>query len=406
MDQNAEQVLAALADRRPPAMGLYLHIPFCRRKCPYCDFYSLEDTALIHDYLDALLAQMAEFSAACAAYRVDTVFFGGGTPSLLTERQWNRLLSGVQRHFRILPDTEVTVEVNPDSATPKLLKALHRAGVNRLSIGVQSFDDTLLSAIGRLHDAKTATDTVRAAQKAGFDNITLDLMYGLPQQTLAQFEQSIRSAVALGVTHLSAYGLKVEENTPFGRMGDALLLPDDDTFADQYLLLCQLAREAGYFQYEISNFAKPGCASRHNLKYWVRDPYLGLGPGAHSFFDGWRFAFNRDLKGYIRCYRERKQRRHDLTPLLQERRRISEQEAMEETIMLSLRLTAGLDEPAFAQRFGCRFSELVGQWKLAKYERAGLLKRTEGHTSLTPQGFAISNLILADLLDWDERATP
>ena len=210
-------------------LGLYLHIPFCARKCPYCDFYSVEQSALIDDYLCALLNQMRNYAPSCRAYRLDTLFVGGGTPSLLSPRQWDRLLRGVEQNFRLSRDMEVTVEVNPDSASQKQLSHLHRLGVNRLSIGAQSFDDTLLKAIGRLHSAQRIRETVREARRAGFDNVSLDLMYGLPGQTPRQFYDSLQEAFALDVEHLSAYGLKVEPNTPFGRMGDALPLPDDDT---------------------------------------------------------------------------------------------------------------------------------------------------------------------------------
>lgn len=381
-------------------LGLYLHIPFCARKCPYCDFYSVEQSALIDDYLCALLNQMRDYAPSCRAYRLDTLFVGGGTPSLLSPRQWDRLLRGVEQNFRLSRDMEVTVEVNPDSASQKQLSHLHRLGVNRLSIGAQSFDDTLLKAIDRLHSAQRIRETVREARRAGFDNVSLDLMYGLPGQTPRQFYDSLQEAFALDVEHLSAYGLKVEPSTPFGRMGDALPLPDDDTWADEYLALCSMARQAGYYQYEISNFAKPGRASRHNLKYWTLQEYLGLGPAAHSYFGNRRFGFVRDLKAYCAFYGVPPKHRDPELSLLSEYREIAPQDAPADYVMLSLRLTRGLDTQEFSKIYGRDF-EVLTRGHLSRYLEAGLMKKEGTRYCLTPRGFLVSNAILADLIDWD-----
>ena len=380
-------------------LGLYLHIPFCARKCLYCDFYSVEQPQSLDRYLFALLRQMEEYAPTCAAYRLDTLFIGGGTPSLLSRRQWDKLFRGVEHSFRLSRDMEVTVEVNPDSVDQKQLSHLHRLGVNRISIGVQSFDDALLQGIGRLHSAERARQAVREARRAGFDNISLDLMYGLPGQTPQQFYDSLREAFDLGVEHLSAYGLKVEDNTPFGRMGNKLLLPDDDTWANEYLELCRRTRQAGYYQYEISNFAKPGCASRHNLKYWTLEEYLGLGPAAHSYLGNRRFGFVRDLEQYCACYEGKDKSGFDDQSLLSEYLEIAPQDAPADYVMLSLRLTRGLDAREFSKIYGRDFEALT-KGRLDAYLKAGFMKKEGSRYRLTPRGFLVSNAILADLTDW------
>ncbi len=392
--------------KNAPRLGLYLHIPFCARKCFYCDFYSIEQPQLIDRYLAALIRQMEEAAPLCEVYTVDTVFVGGGTPSLLSDGQWEQLFSALSACFSLESDKETTVEVNPDSASPGQLALLRRLGVNRLSIGAQSFDDRLLRSIGRLHDAAQVTATVKAARAAGFDNVNLDLMYALPDQTPQQFYDSLRRAFALEAEHLSAYGLKVEANTPFGRMGDALILPDEDTWAEEYLTLCRLAEEAGLKQYEISNFARPGKASRHNLKYWMLEEYLGLGPAAHSFFRGKRFGFSRDLSAFLAYYETPREQRGSPAALLSECSTVTEQDLLLEDVMLTLRTARGIDLVRFRERHGKDFEELAGA-KLQRVLRAGLMCRENGCIRMTPQGFLVSNAILAELIgkvesEWDD----
>ena len=377
----------------PRALGLYIHIPFCARKCPYCDFYSVTDLSQVDRYLAALIRQIEEYAVAIEVYRVETVFFGGGTPSLLTNKQWDRLFKALRKHINIAPDAEITVEANPDSASLKLFRKLRRLGVNRVSIGAQSFDDGILKRIGRLHNATQAKAAVADARRAGIRNISLDLMFGLPGQTPQQFYDSLQQAVTLGVQHLSAYGLRVEEDTPFGREGDALSIPDDDTWAEEYLELVRLAHEAGYYQYEVSNFALPGMASRHNLKYWTMAEYLGLGPAAYSYLGNRRFGFAKDLERY--CHTMEGGGEDIVVDLFE----VAPKDALADTIMLSLRLTRGIDTEEFARIFRRDFARMMGD-KLQKYLDAGYMVNEGSRYRLTPQGFCLSNMILADLTDF------
>ncbi|NLT58736.1 MAG: radical SAM family heme chaperone HemW [Clostridiales bacterium] len=378
-------------------LGLYLHIPFCASKCPYCDFYSVTDLSLIDRYLAALLRQMAEYAPQAKAYVVDSVFVGGGTPSLLSRPQWDRLFKGIHKHFKLAQDAEITVEANPDSVDRRTLVRLRKLGVNRLSIGAQSFDDAILQRIGRIHSAGQILQAVEAARKARFENLNLDLMFGLPDQSPAQFFDSLQQAFDLGVQHLSAYGLRVEEDTPFGRLGDLLTLPDEDTWAGEYLELIARTRAAGYYQYEISNFCLPGHASRHNLKYWTLQEYLGLGPGAHSYLGNRRFAFAKDLLRY--CQVMESGEGSPVTELFE----VAPKDALADSIMLSLRLTRGIDTGEFAKTFRRDFERMMGD-KLNKYLSAGLMVREGTRYRLTPQGFCVSNSILADLIDVDAEA--
>ena len=282
-------------------LGLYLHIPFCKSKCAYCDFYSLPHSEEKMDaYAAALLRHLEEVAPRCTAHTVDTVYFGGGTPSYLGEKQLTHLLKAVKKRFHVPSDAEITLEANPDSAGDwKALRTLRKAGFNRISLGVQAADDDLLRRIGRVHTWEQALSAAAAARMAGFDNLSLDLIYGLPGQTLEAWQDTLRSAAALEPQHLSCYGLKVEPGTPLWQQRDSADLPDDDTQADMYLWTVDYLQKKGYGQYEISNFAQPGYESRHNLKYWTLGEYAGFGPGAHSDMGGVRFAYERDLDSYI-----------------------------------------------------------------------------------------------------------
>ena len=290
-------------------LGLYLHIPFCKSKCAYCDFYSLPHSEEKMDaYAAALLRHLEEVAPRCTAHTVDTVYFGGGTPSYLGEKRLTHLLKAVKKRFHVASDAEITLEANPDSAGDwKALRTLRKAGFNRISLGVQAADDDLLRRIGRVHTWEQALSAAAAARMAGFDNLSLDLIYGLPGQTLEAWQDTLRSAAALEPQHLSCYGLKVEPGTPLWQQRDSADLPDDDTQADMYLWTVDYLQKKGYEQYEISNFAQPGYESRHNLKYWTLGEYAGFGPGAHSDMGGVRFAYERDLDS-CGCRRWRRSR--------------------------------------------------------------------------------------------------
>ena len=375
-------------ERHP--LGLYVHIPFCRSKCIYCDFYSLTGReALVKPYTRALRRHLEEVAPSAAGHRVDTVYFGGGTPSLLGPRYLGAVLGTVQKHYRLSRDAEVTLEANPESAQSwRTLRRLRRAGFNRLSLGVQSADDAILRAIGRVHTWDQAVSAVAAARRAGFQNLSLDLIYGLPGQTMASWRETVEKAAALEVEHLSCYGLKVEEGTPLFRLQESMDLPEDDLQADMYLWMVERLRELGYEQYEISNFARPGMASRHNTKYWTLSEYAGFGPGAHSDFGSVRYAYGRDLEGYIRGVLEG-------TLQVSERETIPLRERDREYIMLSLRTVSGISRHTFENRFRRRFAPLEAV--LRQYETLGCAQPTETGWRLTPKGFLLSNRIICDL---------
>ncbi len=369
-----------------PALGLYIHIPFCKAKCAYCDFYSLAHSEEKMDaYTAALLRHLEEVAPRAAGMQVDTVYFGGGTPSYLGTARLIRILQTVQRRYDVTRDAEITLEANPDSAGDwRALRRLRRAGFNRLSLGVQSTDDELLRRIGRVHTYEQVQQAVTAARKAKLTNLSLDLIYGLPGQTMEDWQRTLADAVALGPEHLSCYGLKLEEGTPLWQQRQALTLPDDDAQADMYLYTVAALSEAGYGQYEISNFARAGRESRHNLKYWRMQEYAGFGPGAHSDFGGVRYGYVRDLDAYIAGRLVLAEAETDGT-LARDF----------EYVMLSLRTAEGIDRRTFENRYRQRFEAM--ERLFVQYEQAGLAQRTEGGWRLTPRGFLVSNSIIVAL---------
>ena len=282
------------------SLGIYIHIPFCRSKCEYCDFYSLpggKNRKAMEDYAQAVMLHLKEAAQRAAEYEVDTVYFGGGTPSFFGEEGLRRLLDEIDRRFILRPDAEVTFEANPDSVSAPALRRLRKAGFNRISIGVQSDRDEQLRALGRPHSFQQAKEAVAAAKDAGFDNLSLDLMYGLPGQSRDQWAGTLQSIIKLRPAHISCYGLRVEEGTPLYEYKDCANLPDDDAQADMYLYAVDTLESYGYRQYEISNFSREGFESKHNLRYWLGGEYLGFGPAAASDFAGKRFTYQRDLQG-------------------------------------------------------------------------------------------------------------
>ena len=369
-----------------PALGLYIHIPFCKAKCAYCDFYSLAHSEEKMDaYTAALLRHLEEVAPRAAGMQVDTVYFGGGTPSYLGTARLIRILQTVQRRYDVTRDAEITLEANPDSAGDwRALRKLRRAGFNRLSLGVQSTDDELLRRIGRVHTYEQVQQAVTAARKAKLTNLSLDLIYGLPGQTMEDWQRTLAGAVALGPEHLSCYGLKLEEGTPLWQQRQQLTLPDDDAQADMYLYTVAALSEAGYGQYEISNFARAGRESRHNLKYWRMQEYAGFGPGAHSDFGGVRYGYVRDLDAYIAGRLVLAEAETDGT-LARDF----------EYVMLSLRTAEGIDRRTFENRYRQRFEAM--ERLFVQYEQAGLAQRTEGGWRLTPRGFLVSNSIIVAL---------
>ena len=379
-------------------LGLYIHIPFCRSKCQYCDFYSLsgrEDR--MDEYQKALLAHLAESAPLAKAYTVDTIYFGGGTPSFYGDKRLIELLKTIKKLFCVDKNAEITLEANPDSVDLKMLKHLRRAGFNRISLGVQSADDAQLANLGRPHTFAQAQQAVEWARKAKFDNLSLDLIYGLPGQNQESWHNTVEQVLALEPEHISAYGLKVEEGTPlYQRVEQGELMPDDDEQADCYLWTVERLNQAGYEQYEISNFAKEGMLSRHNWKYWMTQPYMGFGPGAHSDFGGRRYSFLRDLTGYIKGVL-------DGGSIVDEDDEIPEKERGGEYLMLRLRTTYGIEEWEYRRNYFMNFAPIAT--RLSEFAQHGLAEQIDGRWHLTPQGFLLSNQIIGALLEVQEQAT-
>ena len=381
------------------AVGLYLHIPFCRSKCDYCDFYSLAGREDRMDrYQKALVTHLRETAGMAGDFPVDTVYFGGGTPSYYGARRLRALLAEVKKRFQVEKDAEITAEANPDSVDLKGLRMLRRAGFNRLSLGMQSADPGELAAVHRPHTPEQTAQAVEAARRAGFDDLSLDLIYGLPGQTGDSWHATVEAALALGPEHLSCYGLKVEEGTPLAaRAAAGEKLPDDDTQAELYLWTVDRLARAGYEQYEISNFAKPGFASRHNLRYWLTRPYLGFGPGAHSDFGGRRYSFVRDLDAYIQGV---------LTGgnIIDSADQIPQRERGGEYLMLRLRTARGVEEWEYRGPYFMDFGPIEA--RLREFAAQGWAERTdEGRWRLTPKGFLVSNQLIGDLLERQEQAS-
>ena len=378
-------------------LGIYIHIPFCRSKCDYCDFYSLAGRDdRMDQYQKALLSHIKETAPLAQDFPVDTIYIGGGTPSYYGAKRLKELLGVIRKLYKVEKDTEVTVECNPDSVDVKSLKILRKAGVNRLSMGMQSANACELERIHRIHTPQQVNEAATAARKAGFTNLSLDLIYGLPGQTMDSWKATVEHALSLIPQHLSCYGLKVEEGTPLAaRVAQGEVLPDDDQQADLYLWTVGRLERAGYPQYEISNFAKPGFASRHNLRYWLTQPYIGFGPGAHSDFGGRRYSFVRDLDAYIQGVLQG-------GDIIEESEIIPKRERCGEYLMLRLRTVQGINEQEYRSTYFMDFAPL--QARLEQFRAQGWAEQTDGRWHFTPKGFLLSNQLIGDLLERQEQA--
>lgn len=364
-------------------MGLYLHIPFCVKKCAYCDFYSaFAGENALDGYTEGLISQIKNLGGRLCRPLIDTVYFGGGTPSLLGERIIP-VTKAVREAFRLAEGAEITLEINPAGESEKVLSAAKKAGVNRLSIGAQSGDKATLSLLGRTHTAEDTLNTVNAARKMGFKNISLDLMIGLPDSDINTLKADLDFVLSAEPDHISAYILKLEQNTLFYKKRESLNLPDEDETAEQYLYMCRYLEEKGFSHYEISNFAKPGFEGGHNLKYWNCEEYLGIGPSAHSFLKGERFYYPRDTRAFLRG-----------EPPISD----GKGGDREEYIMLRLRLKDGLVFQKYRERFGEDLPEGVKKAALP-LKNAGLLNITPDGISLTDRGMLLSNSIITNLLE-------
>jgi putative oxygen-independent coproporphyrinogen III oxidase len=381
-------LLAGPAGRR---FGIYVHCPYCRTKCPYCDFnVAIHREDRIAPFVAALRAELSRYAALPWAGRVPagSLFLGGGTPSLLPAEAVAALLADARRGLGLAPDAEVTLEANPEGLDPERLRAFRTAGVTRLSLGVQALDDALLRRLGRTHSAADAEAAFRAARAAGVENVSVDLLYACPGQDLAAWMRTLDAVLAWAPEHLSAYALTLEPATPFGRRPPAGL-PDEDLHVAQFDALVERAERSGLERYEISNFARPGRRSRHNLGYWRREDYVGLGPGAHGAF------------GPMRYWTLRSEPRWRAAVLagafaIEGWERLSERQIAAERIVLGLRLAEGVPV-AWLERH-CADAPAGGRPDLARYQAAGLMAVRDGQVALTDRGVLVSDAIFAELV--------
>ena len=369
--------------------SLYIHIPFCARKCAYCDFASYPgQEGRWEEYLAALNAELQKWAERLHGREIATIFIGGGTPSLLPAEAIETLMNDVRRLFAVAADAEISMEANPGTLTAEKLAVYKKTGINRLSLGVQSFDDGLLRALGRIHTAEDAREAVRLAREAGFENINLDLMYALPGQTTAQWKATLETSIALGVEHISAYSLIVEDGTPMAarvESGEAIL-PEDEAVIDMQHMAIDTLAAAGYARYEISNYAKSGRECRHNLVYWLRGDYLGVGCAAHSMLDNVRFENAWALEEYLAGETEL------------DRHKLPVEEQKEEMIMLATRTVRGLSLAEYKKSFGEDF-ESAHAAALKPLIGGGLVKIENGYLRLTRAGMEVQNAVVVELLD-------
>ena len=367
--------------------GIYIHIPFCLKKCNYCDFCSFPDMLMHQDeYVRALSKEASSYKG--DAVLADTVYFGGGTPSLLDAKAIENIMNIVRDNFNISPDTEITLEANPATITKEKAKELYNTGINRISLGAQSFIDSELLSLGRVHSSDDIEKSFYILREAGFSNISLDLMYALPNQTMQTLTESINKIVNLHPEHISCYGLKIEEGTPFYKMlsKGQIVEKSDDEYADMYELICSFLKSDGYIQYELSNFSLPKRASRHNLKYWLGNDYIGLGASASSLYKNTRYTNTCVYNKYIESFAK-----EDVQILTKE-------EKMSEFMFLSLRLTSiGASKKDFLARFGISMEEAFGD-AIQKHISNGMLLDRGDRYVLADRAYYVSNTVLCDFV--------
>lgn len=374
-------------------VGIYIHIPFCKQKCFYCDFPSYAGLEQLQkDYTAALCQEIAMQGMVQTGQKADTVFIGGGTPTLLATELLARIIQSVKKHFSLADDAEISMEANPGTVDSDKLSVLRELGVNRLSFGIQSFNDALLSRIGRIHTSLEAVEAVETAKKAGFTNINVDLMYGLPNQTLDDVKASLSKAVNLGTQHISVYGLKVEENTVFSKAEAAgsLALPDERLEEAMYDEINTFLPRQGFLRYEISNFAKANYKCRHNIKYWRYQPYIGLGAAAHSFYNKRRYANTADVQKYIQCL-------HNGQSALDFSEEPDTKTQMAEFVFLALRMTEGLAIKDFNTYFGRDFYYTYDHI-VEHLAEEGLIIADEKGLRLTLRGMKFGNIVFRSFL--------
>lgn len=370
-------------------LELYFHIPFCVRKCAYCDFLSAPAAETVMEaYVKRLIEEIEGFEDA-EEYQVCTAFFGGGTPSILAGSQIEAVMEAARRRFAFCEDAEITLEANPDTVTTEKLEAWRRAGVNRLSIGLQSADDGELERLGRIHDYSAFLKSFESARKAGFSNINIDLMSALPGQSVSDWERSLKTVIALDPEHISAYSLIVEEGTPFYQRyegGESPLLPSEEEEREMYWRTEKLLEEAGYCHYEISNYGKPGRFCRHNIGYWTRRDYAGFGLGAASLLNPVRYRNTDRLEDYLSGDFSKK-----------EFLVLTKDNQIEETMFLGLRLLSGISISKFQETYSCPVTTVYAR-EIAKMKELGLMAEADGRLFLTRRGVDVSNQVMAEFL--------
>ena len=381
-------------------LGIYVHVPFCRSRCAYCDFCTQTDRSdkLIDGYLDAVCEHIKEAGALAPNHKVDTIYFGGGTPSFLGADALATILTTIRRSFDVDNNAEITFEANPDSISDQLLRRLKAEGFNRVSLGIQSDDDDMLEKLNRPHNYAQAVNAYQRIRKAGFKNVSVDLIYGLPDQNLRQWLETLEHVLELMPEHISLYGLEVHPGTPMEEYEKMGRIPDEDKFADMYLGAVKLLENRGFRQYEISNFARKGLTSRHNMKYWTGGEYLGFGPSAASDFAGSRFKLVSDLRVYINGIKVG-------GDVMEEMDEIPLRERASEYIMTRLRTTAGLDPKEYEKLFLLPFNpleEILEQNEGYNYTQ----QNRNGSWRLTARGFLVSNKIITDLQLAQEDSKP
>ena len=381
-------------------LGIYVHVPFCRSRCAYCDFCTQTDRSdkLIDGYLEAVCDHIKEAGALAPNYKVDTIYFGGGTPSFLGADALATILMAIRRSFDVDNNAEITFEANPDSVSDPLLRRLRAEGFNRVSLGVQSDSDEMLEKLNRPHNYAQAVVAYQRIRKAGFKNVSVDLIYGLPGQTVRTWLETLEHVLEMMPEHISLYGLEVHEGTPMAEYEKMGLLPDEDKFADMYLAAVKFLENRGFRQYEISNFARKGLFSRHNMKYWTGGEYLGFGPSAASDFAGSRFKLVSDLRAYINGIQVNGN-------VMEESEIIPLRERANEYIMTRLRTTAGINGAEYEKLFLLPFQPL--EEILEQNQAYNLTTQSHnGNWRLTPKGFMVSFQIMSDLQLAQENSRP
>ena len=374
------------------SLGLYIHVPFCAHKCAYCDFYSITNEDLIQEYTSAITAHMRLRKNEAKDYTVDTIYFGGGTPSLLPTENFIEIMETIYDVFDVSKTAEITVEANPGTLDSKKLATYREIGVNRLSLGLQSADDDDLAVLSRIHTRDEFEHSFMLARMEGFTNINVDLIYGLPNQTTKKLSNTIDYVISLNPEHISFYGLTIEPNTPFGKNKNLTnFLPDEDTQYKMYMNSCKKLEEAHYMQYEISNFAKEGYGCAHNTKYWTGKEYLSFGPAATSFMNNMEYKYVSDIERYISCFKKEGDIRD--TEYI-----FNEQELETRFLMMFFRLRAGIITDEYTRRFGLDFEEKYAV-EIEPFLRSGHLVKTNQGFRLTRKGLLISNYILSTILN-------